>query len=117
MPAELLDPDAPVWQDDRRDLALLRELFTAVPTEVEEAVCRLGRWKRLMRAADKYVVEQGWINAAFNGGHPMPDQMKMAESGFPVMQWRRERKQLVFRSMWPMNSAAGTARVGDPAPF
>jgi hypothetical protein len=117
LPADLLDPDAPVWQDDRRDLALLRDLFHGVPVEVEAAVCRLGRWKRLMRAADKYAVEQGWINTSFNGEHPVPDRAKMAEAGLPVMQWRRERKQLVFQSMWPMNAAIGTAHVSDPAPF
>lgn len=99
LPAKYLDPNDPEWHDDRRDLAFVREFYDSVPAEVEDAVCRLGRWKRLLAAAEQYAVEQGWVDTAPKREHPIVDRKRMAAAGVPLLQWRQERKRLVALSM------------------
>lgn len=99
LPAEFLDPDDPHWHDDDRDLARFRDVSRPLLPEVAAAACRLARWKRLIAAAERFAVEQGWIQMCPGSGLQLPDHRRMAAEGVPLMQWRKERLRLVGASM------------------
>lgn len=117
LPTEFQNPDDPRWCDDHGDLAPFREWYSSLPVDIEVAVCRLGRWKRLIAAADRFAVERGWVLATRNSEVPLVDRGRLVAEGVPLMQWRKERLRLVGSSMWSATTASVHKSNSEVAPF
>lgn len=117
LPAEFLDPDDPRWHDDDNDLRPYREWAQVIPPDIAAAVCRLGRWKRLISAAERFAIERGWVVTTPGSELQLVDQRRMAAEGVPLMAFRKERRGLVGASMWTAVALSGYVPQDEPAPF